>query len=351
MNKHTSLYDFGYNFLGPICSEYFRALIQRCEDVDPDRLLFLAREGYFFERAYKMLVKKGFVAEIPSTYLYVSRTFLFRICIGDKSSWLSSLSHSFYGSLQKLLVGRFGFSVSQVKKVFTESELQTLWLLPFEEQQLEILFNTHIDKLNDAVKATRMAYFDYLRSEDIHLSEKPLMVDVGYAGTIQKLLTGLLQTDTEGLYFIATREGSYSVNGCVAQMKSVFKEGVKMGEGYTMLDRSLFLESLLTAPNGQFIDIAKKSEYSEQSFEFFFGRNTYTQRNFHELNTVFKGAEDAISDNFQNNVHYSTEEIEVMYDQYAHTRNMFPRASWPLFDVDDAISGNANVDPLKLFRL
>jgi hypothetical protein len=351
MNKQTSLYDFGYNFLGPICSEYFYSLKQRCEDIIPDRILFLAREGYFFNRVYSELVDQGFLKAFPCNYLYVSRTFLFRISIGDQLSWKSSLSHSYYGDLQGLLVGRFGFSFSEVERIFSASELNTNWYLPFEQAQLELLFINHLDSLKELVQKTRSNYLDYLKSVDISDAKNPIMVDVGYAGTIQKLLTNLLNINTQGLYFIATQEGEHKVNDHTATIKSVFKHGVKMQDGYTMLDRSLFLESLLTSPEGQFIDIIKKSVNNETSYEFLFGRKGYTQKNFQELDLVFKGAQAAVLDAFKKNVRYSIDEIEMMYETYAYRRDMFPRATWHLFDVDDAISGNANVNPLSLFRL
>jgi len=351
MNNQISLYEFGHNFLGPICSEYFYALKQRCEDVKPDRLLFLAREGYLFSQVYQTLVDKGLFQDIPHTYLYASRTFLFRICIGDPSTWSWSLSHGFYGSLQKLLIGRFGFTLSQVNNIFSESELSVKWYLPLEQKQLELFFMTVLDKLKHSVKNSRAAYMDYLGESGVSSVKTPLMLDVGYGGTIQKLLTGLLNVDTQGLYFIATKEGKHPVRDKVANMKSVYKQGVTMGDGYTMLDRSLFLESLLTAPQGQFVDISKKSEFSKQPFNFFFGRLANTQKSMHELQTVFDGAIEAICHAFENNIRYSVTEIEDMYEKFAFNRRMFPRATWSLFDVDDAISGNSNVNPLHLFRL
>lgn len=352
MTKQTSLYDFGYNFLGPICSQYFQALNTYSREVDTNKLVFLAREGYFFSKVYKELVARDLIKEVSSSYLYVSRTFLFRICIADPQSWRLSLSHSFYGTLDKLLIGRFGFSLSQIEAIFPQSELKVIWQLPFEKEQLAMTFGRVLAQLKSAVIESKIAYMDYLAEQGL-LSNgiNPLMVDVGYAGTIQKLLTQLLQKDTNGLYFIVTKAGEHTLAGNIATMKGVYKEGVSMGDGYTMLDRSLFLESLLTAPEGQFLDVTKKSEYSESPFHFYFGRKAYTQHNIHELHVVFDGAMEAVCHALKNDIHYTTEEIETLYEKYANNGFMFPMSARPLFDVDDAISGNANVNPLNLFKL
>eukprot|EP01026_Neomeris_dumetosa_P002858 TRINITY_DN10778_c0_g1_i1.p2 TRINITY_DN10778_c0_g1~~TRINITY_DN10778_c0_g1_i1.p2 ORF type:complete len:103 (-),score=6.43 TRINITY_DN10778_c0_g1_i1:23-331(-) len=66
---------------------------------------------------------------------------------------------------------------------------------------------------------------------------------------------------------------------------------------------------------------------------------------------VFVGAWDAINEFFNNGVRFSVEEIEMLYERNSYSRNLFPRSTWGLFDVDDAISGHGNVDPLKLFGL
>jgi hypothetical protein len=351
MHSSTSLREFGYNFLGPICSEYFHTLMSVSEKVQPDFIGFLAREGYLFERIYQALLGRKLVREFPHVYLLASRTFLFRISIADPYSWQWSLVHKFYGSLEKLLMGRFGFTLGQIETVFSQSELSAKWLLPFEQETLEIHFSRKRHALNELVKSSQIAYLDYLNSLGINEGSIPLLSDVGYSGTIQKLLTRLLKINTYGVYFITTEQGQYRLEDNTATMFTTFKDKVKMGDGYTMLDRSLFLECLLTSPNGQFVDISKASEYSILPFEFSYGRQAFAQRNFHNLSAVFDGAIEAVCDAFSHKVRYSIEEIEMLYEQYATKRNMFPKAAWPLFDVDDAISGNGNVDPLRLFGL
>jgi hypothetical protein len=349
MNKKTSLYEFGYNFLGPICSQYFTALDKYTDIENPTIIGFLAREGYLFKEIYQTLVNEGLVKQRKSTYIYASRTFLFRICIGDRITWSWSLGHGFEGSFQKLLTARFGFTLEQVQSVFSEDELAQDFILPDQIKDVEKVLDIHLAQLKQLVNETRTTYLDYLQSLGLTSESEPLFLDVGYSGTIQKLLTHLLSINTSGLYFITTASGDYSVNGRIATMECVFKNGVKMGDGYTMLDRSLFLECLLTSPNGQFIDIHKNT--IDGSFNFMFGRQAYAQNQIHELNVVFDGAIDAVVTAFKSQFSYTSNEIEALYEQFARKRNMIPRAAWPLFDVDDAISGNGNVDPLSFFGL
>lgn len=351
MHSSTSLKEFGYSFLGPVCSEYFRNLIGYCDELKPTLITFLAREGYLFEQMYKALADKELIQTIPHVYLLASRTFLFRISIADPVSWQWSLEHKFYGTLEKLLMGRFAFTQRQIEFLFSSSELGVVWQLPEERQTLALHFKTKIAVFDSLVKHSRMAYLDYLHSLGLAVDSVPLLSDVGYSGTIQKLLTRLLKVNTFGVYFITTEQGEYPIAENTATMFTTFKDRVKMGDGYTMLDRSLFLEALLTSPNGQFLDITKTSEACFNSFSFAYGRPAFAQRNMQDLMLIFEGAIEAVCHAFEHDIHYSVEEIEMLYEQFSHKRALLPQAVWPLFDVDDAISGNANVDPMRLFGL
>jgi hypothetical protein len=62
--QNTSLYEFGYNFLGPICSEYFVALDQHAVTKKPSSLGFLVREGYLFKGIYQALIDRGFITSL-----------------------------------------------------------------------------------------------------------------------------------------------------------------------------------------------------------------------------------------------------------------------------------------------
>ncbi|MBO1254131.1 hypothetical protein J3L16_00370 [Alteromonas sp. 5E99-2] len=350
-SRSTSLYEFGYNFLGPICSEYFFNLLTEIELSDPSEIVFLAREGYFFSKAYQVLVDKGLAEERNRFYLLASRSFLFRITITDKNARSLSLNTKYAGTVKQLLMGRYGFTLRQVDEIFSVEELESECCLPEGSSKLEDLLNKYHSQLNDLIQPSKQAYLLYLQTLGLNAGSKPLLVDIGYSGTIQKLLTYLVGMNSSALYFITTQQGNQRVNENTIFMKSVFKDGVKMGDGYTMLDRSLLFESLLTSPNGQFIDIEKRIGGSGELFNFYFGRKSNPQCSIHDLERIFDGAIDNIVHNLSNGLRFSCTEIETLFEHYAFSRHFFPKDVWPLFDVDDAISGNGNVNPLQLFRI
>ena len=69
------------------------------------------------------------------------------------------------------------------------------------------------------------------------------------------------------------------------------------------------------------------------------------------LEHVFMGALACVSDAKKHGFSYSVDEIEELYEKYVTQRNLLPRASWPLFVLDDAISGHSDLHPLNFFGL
>ena len=188
MSKSTSLYEFGYNFLGPMCSEYFHAFMELCQEQTPDTVLFLAREGYFFEKVYKQVIEQRLSDKPDAHYLLVSRTFLFRVLIGDKRSWQWSLGHKFSGTLKQLLLGRFGFSLPQIENVFSEEEFESEWELPEQIEELSELLESYREQLGSIVNDSRANYVEYLLSLNLAKANCPLIVDVGYSGHHSKII-------------------------------------------------------------------------------------------------------------------------------------------------------------------
>ncbi|WP_395344567.1 HAD family hydrolase [Ningiella sp. W23] len=360
-SKLITLEDFGYQFLGPMCTQYFYALREMIKDCEtnhepPPFLVFLAREGYFFKQAFDALVQQDLMPNIERVYLRVSRTFLFRICIGDERTWDISLGHKYKGTLESLLTHRFGFSGNQARQLFDHTLLEEEVVLPSDIEKIKHYFQDNLKALNALTLQSMTDYTNYLRELGLNKSQtamKPFMIDLGYSGTIQKLLTILLGRDTRALYFMTTDAKVYDYNGAKAQMDFVFKNQVNMGDGYALLDKSLFLESLLTSPNGQFLDIYARHHALGLSgkYQFVYGRESYAQTHFLELASVHKGAIEAVVHNIKNGIEYTSDEIECLFQAYTEHRHMMPACTHPLFDVDDAISGNGNVNPLHLFRL
>lgn len=347
MLKNISLYDFGYNFLGPILSRYVSGVGEKLSQLPQNAQVFhLAREGYAIEKAFDKVNNRN----IPCSYLNVSRVFLFKIMADIEASWSLSVKHGFSGTLAQFLHARFAFSQQQIDGMVSTEEQNRQIVLPDDYSKVCNVLKANQKNIAEIVKPTREVYLSYLESLGFTSeATTPVVLDVGYSGTIQKLLTLLVSKDVHGIYMITTKSGSFDMGTNSAHIQHVFKTNVKMGEGYMLLDRSMFLEALLTAPHGQFVDIIANE--NDNRFHFCYGRRTYTQENHTDLDTVLDGAVACIVNANKNNIQFTTNEIETLFTAHVTQRNLLPRATWPLFIFDDAISGKGNVHPLSFFGL
>ncbi|MBU2977234.1 HAD family hydrolase [Alteromonas sp. C1M14] len=346
MLKNTSLKEFGYNFLGPLLTAYMNEVHKKIMSLSSVKVFHLAREGHVLKQAFEI----GNSSNVDAEYLSVSRTFLFRIMADIEAAWPYSVKHNYKGSLASFFHARFAFSYDEIALILPQDMHDEVISLPDDYPRICDILKQQKPLINELVQPIRDIYLKYLDSVGFtDPAVTPLVTDVGYSGTIQKLLCLLLSRDVHGIYMIATKAGEHPIANSTANIDYVFKSDVKMGGGYTMLDRSMFLEALLTAPNGQFVDILQDA--NTQEFHFCYGKRTHTQECFVDLNTLHQGALDCVQNAVENNFSYTPSEVESIFESYVTKRNLLPRATWPLFVLDDAISGEGNLNPLDFFGL
>jgi len=222
--------------------------------------------------------------------------------------------------------------------------------LPDDLIKVSSLLKDKQAKLSPVIEPTSSAYHQYLTSIGFFDVETVNLVDLGYSGTIQTLLTILFKKNTKGHYLIASKPGEKNVEQHTVTMLGYLKEGVKMGGGYTPLDRSMFLESLLTAPVGQFQDV-RLSPLPDQTFDIYYGRKVTSQHQFHLLEQICQGALKQMSQYIEQGVTFSAEEVETLYTTYVTKKGMLPKHSWPLFTIDDDIASEGTVNGLDFFGL
>lgn len=343
----TSLHHLGSTLLSPSLSFLSQQVSQSVPK--DNKVFFLAREGYWLQQAYQTY--SAAKEEVDnSQYLLVSRAFLFKVGLSNPESYPISLKGEFKGTLYDLMRARFMLSNLSINEVFTEEEQKQTVELPTDISMVSLYLESRLEKLTQVTEETRSTYFTYLTGIGFFEQETIHMVDLGYSGTIQKLITMLFNKNTVGHYLIASNPGSSICNGHSMEMIGYLKEGVKLTEGYLPLDRSMFWESLLTAPVGQFQDI-RPSLLPDREFDYYYGRKVATQHNFHLLEQICEGALETLRCHAENDITFTKEEVELLYTSFVTKNGMLPKSSWPLFSIDDDISSYGTVEPLAFFGL
>lgn len=345
-NSHRALYEFGYSFFSPIFNHYVRRIT---EYPAAYRAVCLAREGWVFFNLLTHLQDRNLIRlQHAPLYLKVSRTLLFRSQLGNPYVWDAALKSIFEGSVLNLLMKRFGLQQHEAVEWLPAELLSRNVSLPDDKDTFTQWITPYNERLRACVTPTRTAVSTYFEREGLLQGPHPLMLDLGYAGTIQKLITRMIERDTSGLYFIANEAGDVQVGKQIAHLRGVFKENVKWSEGYLMLERSLLLETLMTAPHGQVIDIRLNTN---GVLDFFYGRMAAPQRYRQDLDAIMQGAIDGVEEGFRLNIEYSVEDIESLYAGFALTPSAIPREVFHIFDIDDDFSGNGVLNPTTLFGL
>ncbi|WP_232510958.1 HAD family hydrolase [Pseudoalteromonas atlantica] len=339
--------NFGSTFLGPVLSFFSEKLLLNQPQDTP--IYFLAREGYWLQRAYKQYLH-GAGKQRNSYYLLASRAFLFKLLLSDERSYMFSLKGDFCGSFYSLMRTRFLLSDAEITTLFTEQVFNSQIDLSKDKNKVVAMLSASRDKIDLLLAPIKCAYLAYLESIEVTSQSTLHLVDLGYSGTIQSLLGILLNKNTHGHYLISSNPGSHKIAGTSAFMQGYLKEGVKIGDGYLPLDRSMFLESLLTAPNGQFRDI-KFNTLNPNSFDMYYGRKVASQRYFYLLEQVMTGALSLCGHNAQYAISFTPNELEALLESYLAKPNMIPHAVRHIFDIDDDVAGNGTVNAIQFFGL
>jgi hypothetical protein len=347
MLSNTSLKDFGYYYLSPLLAHYFRAVTRRLDQ--KTRPVCLAREGYLFRKVLLALETEGFLC-LPNDplYLQVSRVVLHKALLCEADFLGTLLTAKFQGSFARLLTGRFGLNAMTVDDAVPAWERNCELNLPTDADVASTLILRHLDSFVPEAKATREGLGQYFLQCGLRSAEEGdrlLLLDLGYSGTIQRLLTHLLARDTEGLYVMASAPGRHRIGKNWASMDGALGGGHEIGSGFIPLDRSLFYECLLTAPHGQVLDVLLDGK---NHCHFVYGGQAAGQRYWHELAVIHEGAIEGIIDCFRNGVEWTEKELTAMAEVNLSKALAIPHSLRLLFSTDDCISGNVTISPLQL---
>jgi hypothetical protein len=308
----------------------------------------LSREGWLIYRTLLALSDRGVVRlPTPPIYLQVSRAALFRAYLCHRDVFEKSLGYKFNGSVETLLLERYALTSKDMLSCFSELYLKNEISLPDDKDEFFLAVKEKYDELTTLTSNTFAAYSRYLSELGLtNTDKKILFLDLGYSGTIQTMLTRALSRDTYGKYFVTTAGPEVPVGEHTAYIHGAFKDNVKWGKNYSLLDRSLFFESFMTAPHGQVIDA-----YCTDSgkIHFFYGRKIASQRYWSLMHQMQQGAIDYVVKYFEKGVFFDTPELEELYDVYAYNKDFFPGHVKEFLCIDDFMIGSAVSSPIKVF--
>lgn len=243
--------DLGYAVLGPLLLDFLLTMLRTTTQQGVDDLLFLSREGHLLHQAFERLrLFHPTARKLGAHYFLTSRraTTLPAMHRADDVSMM--LEGSFNGTLRQLLQARVGDTVVEVVASIIPDLLDRDVFLPEMATTVAEWLQPALPELLACAAQARAHYMSYWST--FGDTSSFMVVDIGYAGTIQRNLARLRQQPLGGYYMALRARAGQLQDGNWAQAR--YFDGRQGGEEATspILSHDLLLEALLGAPAGQF---------------------------------------------------------------------------------------------------
>jgi len=206
------------------------------------RLLFLAREGYFFEKLYVKACQAFGWEEKEHVYFLTSRRATSVAQIEYYEDIVDLFRTKYSGKLSTLLKERFGLEDIKLKR---DCDI----VLPNEISKVMKILLDYIPDVLRVAKSEKEAYLKYMQQvlgKDNDWS-KVTLIDVGYSGTIQYYLMKILGTQLNGCYMVSGYEMKPEL------LDGTYQSLYTFWRSRMFLDTQLFLEAVTAAPHGQVV--------------------------------------------------------------------------------------------------
>jgi len=223
-----------------------------------ERLLFLAREGDFLVKVYRLIRERYGLRHLPEgRYFHVSRQVAIGAALG--TAFRPDLvigAGRYVGSIQSLLWNRASFT-APAHLGLDSRDVRLPADAPVVERvmsDLEPEIMAHGADLNTRFRA-------YARQEGLDAEGLHAVVDVGYSATIQKMMQVALGQPLVGLY-MTTFDAAQGVEQAGGAAFSCFRAGAENPETSSLpvLAYGLAVEAFLTAPHGQVVGYERAGE-------------------------------------------------------------------------------------------
>lgn len=262
----TSPHAVGRSVLGPLVTAFASWLDRSTQNTPGAKLFFLAREGETLKIAFDVWAEK---TERPTSteYLVLSRRCV-NVSAIESFEDIMRIAEADYllNSAAIFLKERFGVEPSE--EDWNSITTTTGWtkdkLFEIKNKDTDAvvaLLRATERLIMDRVKMERPGLIAYLKTIGLIDCEHPILVDVGYSGTIQGALMRILKRNVWGMY-IATDSAINKINifnndvskGCFANKE------VRTSASPFVLRESFLLEKLLSSDTAQVVYHELKSD-------------------------------------------------------------------------------------------
>lgn len=249
----------GYVVLGPLLHDFVAWTAREALRAGTRDLWFLAREGWLFEQCFQRLAASTQrLRGVRGRYFLASRRATGLAGVREAADLPRLFSGSFNGTLAALLEARLGTEAAKAARAHG-IEGDTVFLPEMQDEVARRLAPAWpaLRAVAGAEREAFRAHVAAMLEDDGAAAPMPMVVDIGYSGTMQEHLRHLLERPLLGAY-MALRDAAPAGEA----MRARYFDGRDGGDASSspILRNDLLLESLLTAPAPQLSHFAREGE-------------------------------------------------------------------------------------------
>lgn len=259
-------HHYGAHVLGPVFSAFMLGLAERIDVVKPDKLFFLARDGYLFEKMYRHWRElRSDVDHWPEpVYVYASRRVVASASVADGLTPEQAIV-AFYNPKQQGLqsvLKTFGLPKEDFVDLAREHGFADIGEPIHDWQDGRLLAFLNDDRVQSLIRPIGQNARDllqrYFEQQGFFSCQRAVLVDIGWNGTIQKFLRDSFgeRTDFPDLHgwyfaFVAAMHGDFGMGDRISgfmldarrgdpferipmDFEEIFEQGARSGEGTTL---------------------------------------------------------------------------------------------------------------------
>jgi predicted HAD superfamily hydrolase len=221
-------YLIGYSIIGPLLVSFSHWLLEQARQDQIDHLYFLSREGKIIKEIFDEWVI-GLENPPRSDYLELSRRATTVPAIDSINDIFKIAEFDYFpNTIEKFLYTRFGLKFTNHQWEKIKGQTGTA------HNDVIAIQNRNIDQVNSILKyleteilekarSERKPLLQYLNKMGLHENGKKAVVDIGYGGTIQRILNQFLLDKIHGYYLMTdirareiSNEFNVNIQGCFA---------------------------------------------------------------------------------------------------------------------------------------
>lgn len=278
--------ELGYWLYGAPLLTFILWLIQKTQADGMERILFLARDGYFLQPLYQLVAEFLNVKALPSDYFYASRRAVTVAAIRDIEQAKALIKLRFEGTQKEFFKARFGLELGDDTETFLPND--SVLFENHSEELIGKIIDEHAEEILNHAANERTNFEKYITNLGGSL-DKVGVVDMGYSGTIQFYLQELTGKIFKGYYFATSATNRFGAES-IKRMRGCFAENDDYQWTKSAVYRyQLLFETILTAPDAQL-------KHFDEEGKPVFGEPEPGQRYFSDINAIHRGIKEFCRD-------------------------------------------------------